>query len=66
MNKQLLLQMLELASDNHPSKALSELCLQIAVDPDLEDNVYVPDFTNEFYSVQSIRWIKQCFHFKLT
>jgi hypothetical protein len=65
MNKQLLLQMLELAYNNQQSKAISELCLQIAVDPELEDNVNVVDFSNELYSVRSIKWIKQCFHFKL-
>jgi len=65
MNKQLLLQMLELAYNNQQSKAISELCLQIAVDPELEDNVNLVDFSNELYSVRSIKWIKQCFHFKL-
>lgn len=65
MNKQLLLQMLELAYSNQKSKNISELCLQIAVDPELEDNVNIVDFSNEFYSVRSIRHIKQCFHFRL-
>jgi hypothetical protein len=65
MNKQLLLQMLELANSNQQSKALNELCLQIAVDPELNDIVNIVDFPNELYSVRSIRWIKQCFNFKL-
>ena len=65
MNKQLLLKMLELANNNQQAKALSELCLQIAVDPELDDTVNIVDFSNELYSVRSIRLIKQCFHFKL-
>jgi hypothetical protein len=65
MNKQLLLHMLQLAYSNQRSKAINELCLQIAVDPELNENLNIIDFSNEFYSVRSIRWIKQCFHFKL-
>lgn len=65
MNKQLLLQMIELANTNQKSKHIAELALQIAVDPELNDIVNISDFSNEFYSVRSIRWIKQCFNFKL-
>lgn len=65
MNKILLLQMLEIANKNQTSKALNELCLQIAVDPELNDVVNITDFSNELYSVRNIRWIKQCFNFKL-
>lgn len=65
MNKILLLQMLEIANKNQSSRALNELCLQIAVDPELNDFVNITDFPNELYSVRSIRWIKQCFNFKL-
>lgn len=65
MNKQLLIQMLELAYKNQQFKHINNLCLQIAVDPELEDNVNIVDFSNEFYSVRDIRWIKQCFNFKL-
>jgi hypothetical protein len=65
MNKQLLLQMLELAYSNQQSKAINELCLQIAVDPELDDTINIVDFSNELYSVRSIRLIKQCFNFKL-
>jgi len=65
MNKQFLLQMLELSNTNRPFKYVSELLLQIAVDPELDDNVSIDDFDNEFYSVRSISWIKQCFNFNL-
>jgi hypothetical protein len=65
MNKQLLLQMLELAYTNQQFKYLNELCLQIAVDPELNDDVNIENFSNEFYSVRSIRLIKQCINFKL-
>ena len=65
MEKQLLIQMLELAYINQSSKHINELCLQIAVDPELNDVVSISNFSNEFYSVKSIRWIKQCFNFKL-
>jgi len=65
MNKQFLLQMLELSNSNRPFKYVSELLLQIAVDPELDDNVSIDDFDNEFYSVRSISWIKQCFNFNL-
>jgi len=65
MNKQLLIQMLELAYNNQQSKHISELCLQVAVDSELNDVVNISDFSNEFYSVRSIRWIKQCFNFKM-
>ena len=65
MNKQFLLQMLELSNSNKPFKYVSELLLQIAVDPELDDNVSIDDFDNEFYSVRSISWIKQCFNFNL-
>ena len=57
--------MLELAYINQQSKHINELCLQIAVDPELNDIVNISDFSNEFYSVRSIRWINQCFNFKL-
>ena len=57
--------MLELAYSNQQYKHLNELCLQIAVDPELSDIVNISDFSNEFYSVRAIRWIKQCFNFKL-
>lgn len=65
MNKQFLLQMLELSNSNRPFKYVSELLLQIAVDPELNDDVSIDDFDNEFYSVRSIKWIKQCFNFNL-
>lgn len=65
MNKQVLIQMLELAYTNQRTKHIYELCLQIAVDPELDDTVTIDDFSSELYSVRSIRWIKQCFHFKL-
>jgi hypothetical protein len=57
--------MLELSNSNRPFKYVSELLLQIAVDPELDDNVSIDDFDNEFYSVRSISWIKQCFNFNL-
>ena len=57
--------MLELAYNNQQSKHINELCLQIAVDPELNDIVNISDFSNEFYSVRAIRWIKQCCDFKL-
>jgi len=57
--------MLELSNTNRPFKYVSELLLQIAVDPELDDNVSIDDFDNEFYSVRSISWIKQCFNFNL-
>jgi hypothetical protein len=57
--------MLELSNSNKPFKYVSELLLQIAVDPELDDNVSIDDFDNEFYSVRSISWIKQCFNFNL-
>ena len=65
MNKQFLLQMLELSNSNRPFKYVSELLLQIAVDPELDDNVSIDDFDNEFYSVRSLTWIRQCFNFNL-
>ena len=65
MKKQLLIQMLELAYINQQSKHINELCLQIAVDPELNDIVNISDFSNEFYSVRAIRWINQCFNLKL-
>jgi hypothetical protein len=57
--------MLELSNSNRPFKYVSELLLQIAVDPELNDDVSIDDFDNEFYSVRSIKWIKQCFNFNL-
>lgn len=65
MNKELLIKMLELAYNNQKSKSISDLCLQIAVDPELNDNVEISDFSNEFYSVRDIRFIRQCFYFTL-
>jgi hypothetical protein len=65
MKKTLLLQMIELANTNRQFKALAELALQIAVDPELDDIVTIDSFSNEFYSVRAISWIKQCFNFKL-
>lgn len=65
MNKELLIKMLELAYNNQKSKSISDLCLQIAVDPELNDTVEISDFSNEFYSVRDIRFIRQCFYFTL-
>jgi hypothetical protein len=65
MNKLQLIDMLELAYANQRTKHIYELCLQISVDPELNENLNIIDFSSEFYSVRSIRWIKQCFHFKL-
>ena len=65
MDKQLLLNMLTVACTNKPSKHLSELLLQIAVDPELDDEVTLDCFSNEFYSVRSISMIRQCFNFSL-
>lgn len=65
MKKILLIQMLELAYKNTERKYIIELCLQIAVDLELDDIVTIESFSNEFYSVRSIRWINQCFNFKL-
>ena len=65
MNKQLLIQMLELAYANQKTKHIYDLCLQISVDPELNDTVNITDFSNEFYSVRAIRWINQCFNFRL-
>ncbi len=69
MEKELLLNMLYLSHKNQNSKYISkhiyELILQIAVDPELIDVVTIDSFSNEFYSVRSIKWIKKCFDFKL-
>jgi hypothetical protein len=65
MKKELLLNMLDLSYKNQNSKYISELILQIAVDPELIDVVTIDSFSNEFYSVRSIKWIKKCFDFKL-
>ncbi len=65
MEKQLLIQMLELSNNNRPFKVTNDLALQIAVDPELNDVVAITDFSNEFYSVRAINYIKQCFNFKL-
>ena len=65
MEKELLLNMLYLSYKNQNSKHVYELILQITVDPELIDVVTIDSFSNEFYSVRSIKWIKQCFNFKL-
>jgi hypothetical protein len=65
MNKQLLIQMLELTYVNQRTKHIYDLYLQISVDPELDDVVNITDFSNEFYSVRSIAWIKQCLNFRL-
>jgi hypothetical protein len=65
MNKQLLIQMLELAANNQRSKRITELALQIAVDPELGDTVTVEDISNSIYTVGNIRLLKQCINFRL-
>ena len=65
MNTQLLIKMLELASANRSRKHVSSLALQIAVDPELGDEVTMEDFPNDRYDVRSIKWICQCISFQV-
>lgn len=65
MQKSLLLKMIELANANQGNSFLYDLALKIAVDPELDDMLIIEDFSNEFYSVREIRYIEQCFNFKL-
>jgi hypothetical protein len=67
MRKELLINMIELAKWNRTcDNKLSELALQINVDPELEDVVCMTDFSTEQYLVRDLKWIKQCmfFHFE--
>lgn len=66
MNTQLLIQMVSLAATNQDSKLLYKLALQLAVDPELGDEVTIENFKNEYYDVRSIRLIKVCMNFRLT
>jgi len=65
MKKLLLIAMLKQAYANQLSKHILNLYIQIEQDDSLKENVAVDDFSNEFYSVRDIRWIKQCFDFKI-
>lgn len=65
MEKQLLIQMIELSNNNRPFRVTNELALQIIADTELSDVVKIEDFSNEFYSIRAINYIKQCFNFKL-
>ena len=66
MNLILLIKMIDLAANNQNSKNLSNLALQLAVDPDLDDIVTVDSFSTEVYSAKDIEYIEQCINFKLT
>jgi hypothetical protein len=65
MKTQLLIQMLQLSLDNKFNKVLDETLRQVAVDVELNDDVILTDFNNEFYSVRSLNYIKQCFNFTI-
>jgi len=69
MNTQLLIQMLELSASNSDSNSITikllDLARQIAVDPELDDQVIMDSFSNEFYDVRSLYCIKRCFDFKV-
>ena len=65
MEKELLIKMIEHANATRQSKRLSNLALQIAVDPELGDDVTIEDFLNESYIVRDITNIKRCMMFTL-
>ena len=65
MKKQLLIEILQHAYSNQLSKSINDLLLQIAVDPELGDDITIDSFSNEFYSVRSIRWLKQIITFRI-
>ena len=65
MNKMLLVNMLKHAYNNQLSKNILNLAIEIENDTTLPEEVSVVDFSNEFYSVKDIRWIKQVFVFYL-
>lgn len=65
MEKELLIKMIEHANATRQSKRLSNLALQIAVDPELGDDVTIEDFLNESYIVRDITNIKRCIMFTL-
>ena len=65
MEKELLIKIIEHANATRQSKRLSELALQIAVDPELGDDVTIEDFLNEYYKVRDITNIKRCMMFTL-
>jgi hypothetical protein len=64
MNKQLLIQMIELAAANQHSTKIADMALQIAVDPELGDTVTIEDFI-PVYTESNIRLLKQCINFRL-
>ena len=55
--------MLMHAWENQRSKNILNLAVQIEQDKTLLEDVKIEDFTNEFYSVRDIRWIKQIFNY---
>ena len=59
-----LIEMLEVGNI-YNSKRVNELLLQLAVDPELDDDVTIDSFSNEFYDVRSLGYIKQCFDFRI-
>lgn len=63
MKKQLLIDMLKLAYENQGSKHILNLYIQIESDVSLPDDVSSNNFSNEFYGVRDIRWIRQCINF---
>ena len=65
MKKQLLVDMLMRAYDNRSSKHILNLAIQIEQDVNIPHFVCAEDFSNEFYSVRDIRWVKQCINFTL-
>jgi hypothetical protein len=64
MKKELLIEMLQLGYKGSYNR-INNLILQLSVDPELLDIVNMDSFSNEFYSVRDINYIKQCFTFKL-
>lgn len=65
MKTQLLTQMIEHASINQRSKRLANLALQIAVDPELGDEVTIDNFDASIYSVGDIRLIRQVINYHI-
>lgn len=65
MEKSLLINMINLAASNQLSKSLKLLANTIANDEYLGDIVYMNQFSNELYSVRELKFIDQCFNFRI-
>jgi hypothetical protein len=66
MKKETLISMIKIAYNNNKLLSILNLYCEIDIDKSLPETLTIDSFNEKFYSPTEMRYIKQCFDFKIT